>query len=102
MPATGGSSVVLMWIVGLAIAGGVSYFTSKSTIESRVTQVETKEATHFEEVQRSLDRIERSLERTNERLETRPPIVVERERDQAPPVRSRPTPIFSHPGSTVQ
>lgn len=87
MPATGGSSAVLLWVVGLVIAGGVSYFTSKGTTDSRVTRVETQ----FEEMQRSLERIERSVEHTNSRLERMlmAPAAREPDLEPQPTVRER-------------
>lgn len=51
-----------MWLLPLFLASIVSYFTAQISSEKRVTAVETAEKLHFEEVQRSLARIERVLE----------------------------------------
>jgi len=49
------------WVVTLAVTAMVAYFTAINAIEQRVTRVETKEETHFQEVLRQLDRIETEL-----------------------------------------
>lgn len=53
----------LRYLIGLAIAGIVSYFTAVSAINERLAVVDTREQTRFEENQRTLARIERSVER---------------------------------------
>jgi hypothetical protein len=49
------------FVLGLTVTILVAYFTAMQTIEQRVTRVETKEETHFQEVLRQLDRIETEL-----------------------------------------
>lgn len=45
---------VVRTIVTALVAGLVAYFTSMTAIDQRVTTVETRESTHFEELQRTL------------------------------------------------
>jgi hypothetical protein len=51
----GKTGEVLRWLLGLAGAALISYFTAQGAIEQRVTAVETKEGAHFEEVIRRMD-----------------------------------------------
>lgn len=51
------------WVLTLVVTALVAYFTALGAIDQRVTRVETKEETHFQEVLRQLDRIEAELVR---------------------------------------
>lgn len=68
--ANGKTGELLRYVIGLAMAALVAYFTAQIQTEHRLTQtdgnvaaIKTLEQAHFEEVQRSLIRIERFMER---------------------------------------
>ncbi len=63
----------IRYLLALVLAGTVAYFTAQNQIEHRLTStdgdvavIKTLEQSHFEEVQRSLTRIERAIERIEE------------------------------------
>lgn len=62
-PLNGKTGEMLRWVIGLMIAGLVYYFSGIGALQERVSKVETLEESHFQEVQRSLVRIERFMER---------------------------------------
>lgn len=69
-PLNGRTGEMVRYLIGLAIAGLVAYYTAQIQTEHRLTQatgdltaVKTLEQAHFDEVQRSLVRIERFMER---------------------------------------
>lgn len=49
------------WVVTMFVTALVAYFTAQGTINERVTRVEAKEESHFQELLRSLDRVEAEL-----------------------------------------
>lgn len=55
------------WALGVVVMVLVAYYTSLGTINERVTAVETREQAHFEEVMRSLERIEKQVTALQER-----------------------------------
>jgi hypothetical protein len=66
----GKTGEVIRYLIGLGVAGIVAYYTAQIQTEHRLTQtdgdvatIKTLEQAHFEEVQRSLIRIERFMER---------------------------------------
>lgn len=66
----GRTGELLRYLIGLALAGIVAYYTAQIQTEHRLTQadgdlaaVKTLEQAHFDETQRSLVRIERFMER---------------------------------------
>jgi hypothetical protein len=54
---------VLRWVVGLGLAGVVSYYTAIGSIRSQINVVEERENNHYIEVIRRLDRMETKLDR---------------------------------------
>ena len=62
-PLNGKTGEIVRYLIGLGVAGVVAYFTAIGALQERVSRVETLEQSHFEEVQRSLQRIERFMER---------------------------------------
>jgi translation initiation factor 2B subunit (eIF-2B alpha/beta/delta family) len=69
-PLNGKTGEFLRYLLGLALAAIVSYYTAMDALKdavsatnSRVSVIESREQQHFEEVQRSLSRIERAIER---------------------------------------
>jgi predicted ribosomally synthesized peptide with SipW-like signal peptide len=69
-PLNGKTGEWVRLLIAMAVAGTVAYFTAQTEIERRMTQtdgqvaaVKALEQAHFEEVQRSLIRIERAVER---------------------------------------
>ncbi len=69
-PLNGRTGELVRYLIGLGLAGMVAYFTAQIQTEHRLTQtdgevanIKTLEQAHFEEVQRSLIRIERFMER---------------------------------------
>lgn len=48
-------SEAVRWVVGLAVAGALSYLTTIATMDKSVTNVTTTENNHFQEVLRRLD-----------------------------------------------
>lgn len=74
MGLNGKTGEVLRWILGLVLAGIVAYFGAQSAIENRVAAnegaVQTIKATeqnHFEEIQRTLSRIEAEMIRLRDK-----------------------------------
>lgn len=75
--ANGKTGELLRYVIGLALAAIVAYFSGQiatnktiadtnervSTTNGHVSVIESREQSHFEEVQRSLIRIERFMER---------------------------------------
>ncbi len=66
----GRTGEMVRWVAGLVLAGLIAYLTAQTQIEHRMTTtdgnvagIKTLEQAHFEEVQRSLVRIERAIER---------------------------------------
>ena len=57
----GKTADILRWAFVLVLAGMVSYFTAQASTWQRITAIETSERLHFDEVQRSLNRIESDL-----------------------------------------
>ncbi len=53
----------LRWVLSMALAGIVSYFTAQGAIQSRVAVVEERELNHYGEMIRRLDRIEFKIDR---------------------------------------
>ncbi len=69
-PLNGKTGEMVRYVIALAIAGFVAYFTAQKQVdnriavtESNVAVIKTLEQSHFDEVQRSLLRIERAIER---------------------------------------
>ena len=62
-PLNGKTGEYVRYLIGMGIAALVAYFTAQGALQERVSKVETLEQSHFEEVQRSLQRIERFMER---------------------------------------
>lgn len=50
-----GRSEYLRWLVGLAMAAALSYFTTIATMDKSISQAKTTEEAHFQEVLRRLD-----------------------------------------------
>ncbi len=76
-------SETLRWLIGMALAALVAYFTSMNALEKELTEVKATtngqiavmkatEESHFGEVQRSLERIEAELIRLRQTREVRP------------------------------
>lgn len=66
----GKTGEVLRWVLGISLGCVVAYYTAQIEIERRLTMtdgavsaIRTLEEAHFQEVQRSLTRIERAIER---------------------------------------
>lgn len=57
----GRNGEMVRWIAGILLAWLVSYYASDRDTASRVTGIDTREQSRFEETQRSLARIEVSL-----------------------------------------
>lgn len=51
----GKSSELLKWVLGLVLAGLVSYFTTTSTMSERIAEVKATEEAHFQELLRRFD-----------------------------------------------
>lgn len=51
----------IKWAIGIVAVILMSYYTSLGTINERVTAVETREQAHFDELMRSLERIEKQI-----------------------------------------
>lgn len=58
---------LLQWVAGAVVAGLVAYFTAMGSVQTSVAVVDSREQQHFEEVQRTLQRIERAVERLEQR-----------------------------------
>ncbi len=72
-PLNGKTGEYVRYLIALVAAGFVAYWSAQITIEHRLTKtdddlssVKTLEQAHFDEVQRSLIRIERAIERIEE------------------------------------
>lgn len=50
----GKTGEVLRWLIGMAAAALISYFTAQSAIEQRVTAVETRQSAQYEDLQRQV------------------------------------------------
>ena len=61
--ANGKTGEMARWLLTMAVAGLVGYYSAQLTTERRVTAVEVKQEAQFSEVQRSLIRIEGQLDR---------------------------------------
>lgn len=57
----------IKWALGVVVMVLVAYYTSLGTINERVTAVETREQAHFDELMRSLERIEKQIATLQER-----------------------------------
>lgn len=69
-PFNGKTGELVRYLIGMGVAALVAYYTAQMQIEHRMTStdgdvavIKTLEQSHFEEVQRSLTRIERAIER---------------------------------------
>lgn len=54
----GKTGEVLRWFFGMFVAAIVAYYSAQLTIENRVTAVETKQDSNFQELLRAVNRIE--------------------------------------------
>ncbi len=54
-------SDTLRWLIGMALAAVVAYFTAINTLSNEITAVKEREESHFGEVQRSLQDIKTEL-----------------------------------------
>lgn len=64
-----GKGELLRWAAGMALAAIVSYYTAINTLNVRVTTIDTREQTRFEEMQRTLSRIEATLLRQEDQYQ---------------------------------
>jgi predicted aminopeptidase len=58
-PLNGKTGEMLRWVIGLAVAVLVSYFTAQNATNERLTKVETQGTERWDYIQSSLGRIER-------------------------------------------
>lgn len=63
---SGNKSEWLRFLLGMALAGGVAYFTADSAMKARISVMEEREQNHYSEVLRRLDRIEIKVDRGNQ------------------------------------
>lgn len=63
----GKTGELMRWVIGLAVAVLVSYFTAQNATNERLTTVETTERLHYEANQRDLHDIKASLLRQEDR-----------------------------------
>lgn len=61
-PLNGRTGEFLRWVIGLVLAGLVAYFTAIGSIRERVGNIDTREQSHFDEVQRTLIRMDMNQE----------------------------------------
>lgn len=59
----GKTGEMLRWILGLALAAIVSYFTALGALQSKVAVVEEREQNHYNEVRRLLETMDIKLDR---------------------------------------
>jgi hypothetical protein len=62
-----GKGELLRYALGLVLAGLVAYFTAIGSVQTSVAVIDSREQQHFEEVQRTLQRIERAVERLEQK-----------------------------------
>ena len=66
-PLNGKTGEVMRWVIGLVVAGLVSYFTAQGAMQQRLSVVETTERLHYEATQRDLQDIKSLLYRQEDR-----------------------------------
>lgn len=61
-PLNGKTGEFIRWVIGLGLAALVSYYTAIGSIRERVGNIDTREQGHFDEVQRTLQRMDANQE----------------------------------------
>lgn len=69
MSLNGKTGDLMRWLIGIAAAVLVSYFTAKGTTDQRLTKVETQSEERWQYVQQSLARIEGGLHRRDQEMQ---------------------------------
>lgn len=59
----GKTGEMLRWVIGLALACIVAYYTAIGSIRSQIAVVEERELNHYGEIIRRLDRMESKIDR---------------------------------------
>lgn len=67
-PWNGKTGEVVRFVIGLGLAGLVSYFTAMQTLSVQIAEVRKVEEAHFDELKRAIERIDGQQQRTNEFL----------------------------------
>jgi hypothetical protein len=57
----GHTGEMIRWVLGMALAGFVAYYTAQGALQERISALETTQRLQWEDVQRSLSRIETDL-----------------------------------------
>ena len=60
---------LLRWVVGLGLAGVVSYYTAIGSIQSQISVVEERENNHYSELIRLNAEMRRQLERIESKMD---------------------------------
>lgn len=61
-PFNGKTGEYVRWIIGMALAGIVAYFTALGALQAQLAVVIERERNHYDEIIRRLDRIENKVD----------------------------------------